>query len=46
MYVAEKFIVKKLENGDFECWADFKTKVLLWANIDEIAHDWKTTSKL
>ena len=33
-YVAEEYIVKKLQNGDFEGWADFKTKVLLWANID------------
>ena len=38
--------MKKLQNGDFEGWADFKTKVLLWANIDEIAHDWKIPSEL
>ena len=46
MYVAEKYIVKKLQNGDFEDWADFKTKILLWANIDEIAHTWKRPSEL
>jgi hypothetical protein len=46
MYVAEKYIVKKLQNGDFESWADFKTKILLWANIDEIAHTWKRPSEL
>ena len=45
-YVAQKYIVKTLQSGDFESWTDFKTKILLWANIDEIAHEWKRPSEL